>query len=184
MRVDALGLPITLDLEGARVVLIGPDDDERRRKQTFVEEAGADLVLVLPDDFSDDKVDGARLVMVTARLPELVARVAVAVRATNALLWCNDAPAYSDFAMPAIARLGRARIAVSTGGAAPALARRIREQLETALDNDTFKHFVDELAKIRDQLSVIDFEERRELLAEAIEDFELGLSLRYPDWLK
>ena len=184
MRADALGLPITLDLEGARALLIGPDDDERKRKQLLLEDAGAALELIAPSDFSDDKIAGAKLVMVSARDTDLAERVAVAARAAGALVWCSDAPAHSDFAMPAIARLGGARIAVSTGGGAPALAKRMREQLEAALDNPQFRRFVDELAEMRRELEASDSDTRRELLTQAIAEFELLLSVRYPDWLK
>jgi precorrin-2 dehydrogenase/sirohydrochlorin ferrochelatase len=86
--------------------------------------------------------------------------------------------------MPAIARLGRARLAVSTGGGAPALAKRMREQLEAALDNPRFRQFVDALAELRQELDDPDFETRREKLTQAIDQFELVLSVRYPDWVK
>jgi siroheme synthase (precorrin-2 oxidase/ferrochelatase) len=88
--------------------------------------------------------------------------------------------------MPAIARLGRARLAVSTGGGAPALAKRMREQLEAALDNPRFRHFVAELAELRDtlQTSEDDFDARREQLTRALDGFELEIRVRYPDWLK
>lgn len=185
MRADALGLPITLDVEGARALLIGPDDDERRRKQLLLEDAGAQLELIDPADFSDEKIAGAKLVMVSARDPALVARVAPLARAAGALVWCSDAPACSDFAMPAIARLGRVRIAVSTSGGAPALAKRMREQLEAALDNPRFKQLVDQLAELRDELqsSNPDFDARREILTKAIDQLELSVSVRYPEGL-
>jgi siroheme synthase (precorrin-2 oxidase/ferrochelatase) len=184
MRTDALGLPITLDLEGARALIIGPDDDERRRKQLLLEDAGAIIEALTPDHFSDEKIGNARVVMVSAHDTALTARVAAAARARGALVWCSDAPEHSDFAMPAIARLGRARIAVATGGGAPALAKRMREQLEAALDNPRFRRFVDELAALREQLEGADFETKRAELTKAIEGFVLELGVRYPDWLK
>jgi siroheme synthase-like protein len=186
MRTEALGLPITLDLEGALAVLIGPDDDERRQKQQLLEDAGATLAIVTPEDYSDDKLAGARVVMLSARDAQLAARVAAVAHAVGALVWCSDAPAASDFAMPAIARLGRARIAVSTGGGAPALARRMRAELEAALDQPRFRDFVDKLAELRDELQAgePDFDARREQLTDAIAGFALEISVRYPSWVK
>jgi len=43
-----------------------------------------------------------------------------------------DDPARSNFIVPALVRRGEFCLAVSTGGASPALARRTREQLEAA----------------------------------------------------
>ena len=57
-------------------------------------------------------------------------------------------PAQGDFALPAVVRRGELTIAVNTGGAAPALARRIREKLETEFD-DTFATWVRLLDAIR-----------------------------------
>jgi precorrin-2 dehydrogenase/sirohydrochlorin ferrochelatase len=40
-----------------------------------------------------------------------------------------DDPAHSNFILPAVHRSGRLALAVSTGGASPALASRIRDEL-------------------------------------------------------
>lgn len=186
MRVDALGLPITLDLEGARAIVIGDDDEERARKLGFLDDAGAQIQTLLPAQFSDDKIDGARIVLFTRRDSALAAKVALAARKRGALVWCSDEPGYSDFAMPAIARVGRARIAVSTGGSAPSLARRMREALEEALGDGYFAHFLERLAALRVELQreVDNADERKEQLARAVEQFALTISVRYPDWLR
>jgi precorrin-2 dehydrogenase/sirohydrochlorin ferrochelatase len=51
-------------------------------------------------------------------------------------LWMNaaDDPERCDFALPSVLRRGRLTVAVSTGGASPALARAIREELEAVLE--------------------------------------------------
>ena len=61
---------------------------------------------------------------------ELNARVARLARERG--VWVNvaDDPQAGDVVLPAVARRGELQIAVSTGGASPALARRLRERLE------------------------------------------------------
>jgi siroheme synthase-like protein len=44
-----------------------------------------------------------------------------------------DDPPHCNFIVPAIVRRGEVVVTVSTGGASPALARRLREQLETLI---------------------------------------------------
>ena len=44
-----------------------------------------------------------------------------------------DDPAWCDFFLPAIVRRGRLTVAVSTGGASPALASAVRDELERLL---------------------------------------------------
>jgi precorrin-2 dehydrogenase/sirohydrochlorin ferrochelatase len=56
--------------------------------------------------------------------------VAEEAKALGILADIADAPRTGSFTMPAVVRRGDLLIAVSTGGASPALARRIREQLE------------------------------------------------------
>jgi siroheme synthase-like protein len=179
MRADALGLPITLDLQDARVIVVGPDDEERRRKLLLLADAGASVLTL--ERFSDEDLQGARMVMLTAHDPAQAARVAEAARRAGALVWCADDPAHSDFAMPAVARVGSARLAISTGGAAPALASRLRVELEEQL-GDEFARFVERLAQLRAdvQRDEPDFAQRRELLNRALDGFAIEVRLRYP----
>ena len=53
-------------------------------------------------------------------------------------VWVNavDDPPNCDFILPSVIRRGELVIAVSTGGASPALARRLREELEAFLEED------------------------------------------------
>ncbi len=62
-----------------------------------------------------------------------------------------DDPGGSDFHVPAHFRRGKMLIAISTGGGSPALAKKIREQLEEAIGPE-YEAVVDLLAMIREKL--------------------------------
>jgi siroheme synthase-like protein len=67
--------------------------------------------------------------------PTQDAAIAADARAVGAIAYAHDLPDRSDFAMPAVARRGPLAVAVSTDAVAPALSRRVREQLDALLES-------------------------------------------------
>lgn len=63
---------------------------------------------------------------------------AVAGEARERAVWLNaaDDPGHSDFILPSVLRRGDLVVAVTTGGASPALARAVREELEAHLTEE------------------------------------------------
>lgn len=201
MKTEARGLAITLDVEGRRVVVVG-GGEEAERKVELLLEAGAQVALVaelvIPElealeragrltrearPFRPQDLDGALLVMVTVRDRALAAAVHAAAAERRLLCWSTDDPTSSNLAMPAVARLGAARIAVSTAGSSPALARLVRDAIARSLGEE-FARFVNELGRLRRQaqLDEADTERRRARLLRALDGFTLELSARYPLW--
>ena len=78
---------------------------------------------------------------------------AVVAEGRERSIWVNaaDEPARCDFILPAVIRRGRLVVAVSTGGASPAAARAIREELEGYLTED-HATLVDMAADAREDL--------------------------------
>jgi precorrin-2 dehydrogenase/sirohydrochlorin ferrochelatase len=66
---------------------------------------------------------------------------------------CNsvDDPEHCDFVYPAVARRGPLQIAISTGGRSPALAARLRRELERQFGPE-WGAWVDDLGRRRDEL--------------------------------
>ena len=81
-------------------------------------------------------LEGVRLVVTATG--DATVDATVAADATAAGIWVNaaDQPADCSFILPAIARRGPLAIAVSTGGASPALARRLRDHAGALLTDD------------------------------------------------
>ena len=84
---------------------------------------------------------------------------------------CNvvDDPANCDFFYPAVVRRGHFQVAVSTGGLSPALAQRIRRQLEEEFP-PIYGDWLEDLGQKREALfqHVSDPELRRSLIHESV----------------
>ena len=83
--------------------------------------------------FCDDDLIDISLVIVGSDDEALQARVSQAAQQRGLPVNVVDRPARSSFTMPAIVDRGPITIAISTRGAAPALARKIRAEIERAL---------------------------------------------------
>ena len=130
-------LAISLFVSGQRALVIG-DGPSAADRATRLTGAGATITAIPESAFTPAALAEHRLVFVCdeAQDPDLAARVHAAAQTHTPALLCyaQDRPDHSDFAMPALVRRGHVRIAISTEGAAPALARRLREELDRLLD--------------------------------------------------
>ncbi len=110
---------------GARVTVVS-----RRLTPALGKLAQAGLIRHLDAEFSPEQLKGMVLVMAATDDPKVNARVAAAAR--RRAIWVNvaDAPEFCSFIVPAQVRRGDLTVAISTGGASPALARKLREELQ------------------------------------------------------
>jgi precorrin-2 dehydrogenase/sirohydrochlorin ferrochelatase len=113
--------------------------------------------------------DFDRIFLVIAATNSRDVNAAIFHEARRRNILCNvvDDPQYCDFYCPAVVRRGDLQLAVSTNGHSPALAQRIRRELEIQFGPE-YGIWLEELGRIRRQLfaSQIGPEERRQLLHE------------------
>lgn len=151
-----------LDLTGLRCLLVGRSE----QKAQALRAAGADVVVV--ETYEPADLDGAWLVVVVD--PEQGERVAADARERR--IFCNveDVPELCTFILPAIRRRGPITLAVSTDGASPVLAQRLRDELG-ALIGFEHEQLALELQRIRPWVkqNIHSYEERRDFFRQAVE---------------
>jgi precorrin-2 dehydrogenase/sirohydrochlorin ferrochelatase len=177
------GCPVVLRLRGRRVLVVGGGRVAARRAAGLLA-AGARVVAVsrafspgfarlepaggvtrVRRAYRTGDVAGASLVVAATDDPRVNARVRADAR--RAGVWVNvaDDPARSDFIVPAVVRRGGFLLALSSGGASPALMGELRRELDRLVPDDVAV-FVANLAKARDRIRrhVPDPAERRDAL--------------------
>ena len=118
--------------------------------------------------FVPDDLDGVWLA-VAAATPEVNREVAAAAAARGLFVNAVDDPAAATAYLGAVIRRGEVEVAISTGGAAPALAGLLREALEATLPDETAA-WVDaaQALRARQKASGVPFERRRPALLEEL----------------
>ena len=117
-----------LDLDGQQCLVIG-EGAMAEEKVTGLAACGATVRNVPEADYRSDLLVGSFLVIAVTADRALAERI-VADAKERAML-CNiaDVPDLCNFILPAIHRQGPITVGVSTGGASPALAKRLRDRI-------------------------------------------------------
>ena len=119
--------PIFMDLEGRRAVVLG-EGENAERKADALRRYGADVVQAA--SFDPALLDGCALAIgAEAHEADLAAMVAAA-HARGIPVNVVDRPELCSFITPAVVDRAPITIAVSSGGAAPVLARLIRAKID------------------------------------------------------
>ena len=195
------GFQVTLDLEGRQCLVIG-GDEEAVEKITRLLDAGAKVTVVHPTLHVDLRkltasgkiihrgrsfrsTDAQDVVLILNVLKDdlaLAKSLYELAKTERFLVWSMDQAAYSTLLMPALVKRGALRIAISTSGTAPALAKTLRENLESTFDEE-FDQFLDWLGALREELKKTESSDRRrrERLLDAVNGFALAGTLQYPN---
>jgi precorrin-2 dehydrogenase/sirohydrochlorin ferrochelatase len=121
--------PVFLELRGHRVVVIGALA-LAEGKDAALREAGATVDVYPNGGWEPDYLDGAFVCVASSEDPDERDAIARAARERGVLVNVMDDVPNCDFAAPAIVRRGDLVIAVGTGGRSPAVARKVRKELE------------------------------------------------------
>jgi uroporphyrin-III C-methyltransferase/precorrin-2 dehydrogenase/sirohydrochlorin ferrochelatase len=143
--------PIFLRLQDARVLIVG-GGEVAARKLRLLRAAGATIEIVARElnqeiaglrdsgairhvgrDFAPEQLQGCRLVVAATDDSALNHAVSRAAQALNIPVNVVDDLEASTYITPSIVQRDPVTVAISTGGAAPVLARRLRERIETLL---------------------------------------------------
>jgi precorrin-2 dehydrogenase / sirohydrochlorin ferrochelatase len=146
----------------ARVTVIAPE--ALPRVQGWAE--GGEIVW-LRRGYQAGDLEGAFLVVAGTATPEV--NRAVFAEASERGVLCNavDDPPFCDFYFPSIVRRGELQIAISTAGESPALAQRLRKEINAALPLDLGEWLM-ELGRLRREVTAVEpiGEPRKALLHE------------------
>jgi precorrin-2 dehydrogenase / sirohydrochlorin ferrochelatase len=117
--------------------------------------------------FEPRDLEGKFLVIVATSSHEVNTRVFNEAHAKGILCNAVDDPPNCDFYYPAVVRRGDLQIAISTGGQSPALAQRIRQELEIQFGPE-YESWVATLGQQREELAAADLdpEVRKRILHE------------------
>ncbi|WHY01063.1 NAD(P)-dependent oxidoreductase [Neobacillus sp. DY30] len=191
-----------LKLEGKKVVVVG-GGKVAERKVTGLIGTGSLITVISPNatdelkglagsgriewlekSFAKEDIDGAFLIFAATNDSKLNQLIKNAV-SDQQLVTIADDPEGSDFHVPAHIQRGRLSIAVSTGGASPTLARKLREQLEQQFVQE-FEDYLEFLFSARQRVlkEVKEASRKRKILSAIASEEFLNSQNREADFLR
>ncbi|WP_066249769.1 precorrin-2 dehydrogenase/sirohydrochlorin ferrochelatase family protein [Neobacillus drentensis] len=196
------GYPVTLRLVGKKVVIVGGGKVAERKVKGLLD-TGAEVVVISPEATDEiqglhregvivwkqksaalSDMDDAFMIFAATNNPQLNQSIKKMAGA-HQLVTIADDPGGSIFHVPAHFRRGQLSIAVSTGGASPTLASKIREQLEDQFD-DSYESYLEFLSSKRKWIlkEVEDASLKRKLLKTIVSSDFLTSANREDDFIR
>ena len=187
------GYPLNLLLDDRKCVVVGGGAEATLRVGNLLE-AGARVLFVSeepapglelfessrlrsePRALEESDLDDAWLVVQASQDAELARRIGGWCEARRIFFCAVDQPEHSTYSHVALARAGALTLAIGTEGRAPALGRRLREELARLLAEAGAAEEVERLAALR---AATPASERREVLGRAVADVHFTGALRF-----
>jgi precorrin-2 dehydrogenase/sirohydrochlorin ferrochelatase len=196
-------LLVDLNFNGKYVVIVGGGSESYRKTQTFAE-AGS-KILVVSKTFSRgikelhtmgklellqaEVKDGEAFVKNLKPKPDLLvavtndqqlnAQLIKHAKKSGCMVYSVDNPAASDFILPALAKIGEVRIAVSTAGKSPAMARVLRQRIEKMIkQEDLLQIELQTYARTFLKKQIVDQKVRKQILYKTLKNEEIKRFLK------
>jgi len=180
--------PINLDIDGRDCLVVGGGKVAERKVQSLIE-CGASVRVVSKSftraiealaasgkisaakrGFEEADIADAELVFCATNDRSVNERVFNSACARKRPVNVVDVPDLCSFIVPAVIKRGDLLVSVSTSGKIPALAKKLKRDLESLIPRGIEK-FIDYLAEKRDELKKLvgEHDLRRDILAELID---------------
>lgn len=194
---------IDLKLDGKTVIVVGGGTEAYRKTQSFID-SGAKIwviskafssdiqklgeekkVALLKTDVKDAKSfvgslnPNPDILLAVTNDPKLNFELVKAAKSVGCMVYSVDNPALSDFILPAVAKVGDVKIAVSTSGKSPAMARVLRQRIEKLVTPEDLLE-IELQANVRSILKekVSDSKARSKVLYEILNNDNIKQALR------
>ncbi|MGA2333267.1 MAG: bifunctional precorrin-2 dehydrogenase/sirohydrochlorin ferrochelatase [Syntrophales bacterium] len=163
--------PLFLDITDRRCVVIGGGDVAERKVARLLD-FGASVVVVgktltpgleamkkagrishIDVDYDQALIDDAFLVIGATDQDDINAEISRDGKEKGILVNIVDDPDKCDFVLPSLIRQGDLLIAISTGGKSPALAKKLREDMEHLFGTE-YQTLLEVMGQLREKLVV------------------------------
>lgn len=183
--------PVFLDLKNKECAVIGGGLVAERKVELLLE-CGAKIMVISPEltdkleklrnlgkvfqvkrKYRFGDLEGVFLAVCATNDPDVNLRVYEEAIERNILVNVVDEPTLCNFIVPSTVRRGDLVIAISTSGSCPALAKKLRKELEKVFGSE-YKEYVNLLRKLREKLMEEEPDtEKRNLILKKLVDSDL-----------
>jgi len=189
--------PIFLDLKGKKILVVGGGNVAERKIEALLD-CGAKINIVsneltdklknlvevygirhLNEEFSEKHLEGIFLVIAATNDKQLNHKVSKIAKKMGLLINAVDQLPDCNFIVPSIVKRGDLLIAISTSGKSPALAQKIRKQLDTQFGSE-YEAFLVLMGRVRKEMlsKGLSQEENSRIFHEIVESDVLDALLR------
>ena len=191
--------PVCIELEGKTALVVGGGRVAQRKVETLMK-FGASIQIVsreltnklkelveskeihhIGEEFRDEHLDGAFLVIAATDDERLNRKISESAQKRHLLINAVDQPSDCNFIVPSIVNRGDLLIAISTSGKSPALAKKLRKELEVQFGGE-YETFLTLMGCLREEiLSMGLSQDEKSRIFNAIVDSDILQSLAQGD---